>query len=66
MLFKNNNAIAIGDAYKDVVAAKSAGVLSVAALWGALNPDETLSAKPDHHFIKVSYFHFFLSSYFSI
>lgn len=62
----NNRAIAIGDAHKDIVAAKSAGVVSVAALWGAANPQETLLARPDHQFGNLSDLGSFLRKHFSL
>lgn len=41
------DAIAIGDDPKDTAAAKSAGIFSVAALWGALDRAALIASKPD-------------------
>lgn len=38
----------IGDDPKDIQASKAAGVLSIAATWGAADVPALLSAKPDH------------------
>lgn len=38
----------VGDNPADVIAANEAGANSVAAMWGAFNPDETRNAQPDY------------------
>lgn len=40
-------AVAIGDAAKDTQAAKSAGVLSIGAIWGSLEKSLLRNSKPD-------------------
>lgn len=40
-------AVYVGDEAKDVEASHAAGVVAVAALWGAANPTALLEAKPD-------------------
>lgn len=42
-----HEAISIGDDPKDILASRSAGVRSVAALWGALDPETLVGARPD-------------------
>ena len=41
------DAIAIGDDPKDTAAAKSAGIFSVGALWGALDREALIASQPD-------------------
>ena len=41
------HAISVGDDPIDTVAAKSAGVFSVGALWGALDRKALIASKPD-------------------
>jgi HAD superfamily hydrolase (TIGR01509 family) len=42
-----DQAIAVGDAAADILAARGAGVFSVGATWGTLEKEELLLAKPD-------------------
>ncbi|BAY14187.1 HAD family hydrolase [Calothrix sp. NIES-2098] len=42
-----SEAVAIGDAAKDIQAAKAAGVLSIGTLWGSLEKDLLKASKPD-------------------
>jgi phosphoglycolate phosphatase-like HAD superfamily hydrolase len=41
------HAISIGDDPKDTAAAKSAGIFSVGAMWGALDREALIASKPD-------------------
>ncbi|KHF28368.1 HAD family hydrolase [Paenibacillus sp. 3LSP] len=45
--------VSVGDDARDVEAAKSAGIISVGALWGAENKSELLASSPDFLFDKV-------------
>ena len=38
----------IGDGPFDILAARAAGVRSVAALWGARDPEALMACKPDY------------------
>lgn len=42
-----SEAVYVGDEAKDIEASHAAGVVAVAALWGAANPTALLGAKPD-------------------
>lgn len=42
-----SDAVYVGDEAKDIEASHAAGVVAVAALWGAANPEAVLEAKPD-------------------
>lgn len=43
-----DEAIFVGDSHHDVAAGQAAGVVTVAALWGAAAPEALLASRPDH------------------
>lgn len=45
---KSSRAYSIGDAVQDIIASKTAGVFSIAALWGADDSDSLIRSKPDY------------------
>jgi AHBA synthesis associated protein len=44
---RTGEAVMVGDAASDIICARSAGVVSVAALWGESDRDTLLAAGPD-------------------
>jgi HAD superfamily hydrolase (TIGR01549 family) len=60
----HDSVIAIGDAPGDIVAAKAAKTLSVAALWGTSHPDLLVRENPDFLFDSVEDFRYFLFDHF--
>ena len=51
---KKEKAISIGDEGKDIIAAKKAGIKSIAALWGVRDKEVLLKLNPDAAFDSVS------------
>jgi phosphoglycolate phosphatase-like HAD superfamily hydrolase len=45
-----NEVISIGDEAKDIIASKSAGVISIGALWGCTERNELLTQRPHYTF----------------
>lgn len=58
--------IAVGDRPKDIIAAKDAGTISIATLWGGSDKDEFMETEPDFVFNTVSELDVFLSELFNI
>ena len=44
----SREALVVGDSHVDVECARNAGASSAAALWGSVNPDATLSQRPNY------------------
>ena len=44
---QSSEVVSVGDAAKDVVASRRAGVMSIGALWGSLEKEALIQAKPD-------------------
>ncbi len=55
----------VGDDPKDIIAAKAAGMYTVAALWGSLNKEPLKRAKPDAIFETVTSFYKAIYDYLS-
>ncbi len=62
----NSSVVAIGDDAKDIIAAKKADVLSVAAVWGSSNKKELLDSKPDKVLESVNDLRGFLIEYYQL
>lgn len=45
---KSSKAYSIGDATQDIIASKSAGVISIAALWGSDDSNSLIGSNPDY------------------
>lgn len=56
--------VVVGDDVRDIVAAKSAGAISVGVLWGAHNKGELVNSKPGKVFDRVSDLRVFLLNYY--
>lgn len=58
-----DQAIYIGDSANDIIAAKAAGVISIAALWGTENLSQLSLSDPDFSFSNVSALNYFITCY---
>ena len=56
---------AVGDEPKDIIAARAAGMYTVAALWGSLNKVSLKITKPDAIFETVTSFYEAICNYLS-
>jgi HAD superfamily hydrolase (TIGR01662 family) len=55
-----DRAVMVGDAAADIQAARAAGVYAIAALWGAIDPDQVLATDPDYRCLTVETLHHWL------
>ena len=53
---KNEEVIFIGDSHLDIMAGKSAGIKTAGALWGTVESEKLINAKPDYLFKSPSEF----------